>query len=267
MLDLQARVHFQEIEAGGVAGPIEQEFNRAGIAISRRTRDGHRRLAHPFAERRRQRRRWRLLDHFLVPPLNRTLALEEVDDVAVVIGEDLELDVARFIDQPLDIQRAVAEGGRRFTPGLRDRALKRRRVANHLHPDSSAAFRGLQEEGEPDASRGCHDGGIRLIGRCLARDDGHAGLLCQTASRDLRPHAVDDVGRRANEGDASLLTRGWQARVLREEPVTRMHRLCSARARGADDRLHREIAFRRSGRTDQDGAIGERRVKGPGISL
>ena len=107
------------------------------------------------AERRRQRRRWRLLDHFLVAPLNRTLALEEVDDVAVVIGEDLELDVARLLDEPLDIQRAVAEGGRRFAPGLRDRARKRRRVANHLHPDSSAAFRWLQQQGEPDASRGC----------------------------------------------------------------------------------------------------------------
>ena len=42
-------------------------------------------------------------------PLDRALALEEVDDVAVGVGEDLHFDVARPLDEPLDVQRAVAE--------------------------------------------------------------------------------------------------------------------------------------------------------------
>ena len=42
-------------------------------------------------------------------PLHRALALEEVHDVAVRVGEDLNLDVTRPLDQPLDVERAVAE--------------------------------------------------------------------------------------------------------------------------------------------------------------
>jgi hypothetical protein len=55
-------------------------------------------------------------------PLNRALALEEVDDVPVVIGEDLELDVAWFLDEPFHIQRAVAKCGCGFATPLRNGA-------------------------------------------------------------------------------------------------------------------------------------------------
>ena len=43
--------------------------------------------------------------------LDRALALAEVHDVAVVVAEDLELDVARVLEILLDVDVAVAEGG------------------------------------------------------------------------------------------------------------------------------------------------------------
>ena len=42
----------------------------------------------------------------------RALALAEVDDVAVLVGDDLDLDVARLLDVPLDVDVAVAEARR-----------------------------------------------------------------------------------------------------------------------------------------------------------
>ena len=57
----------------------------------------------------------------LVPPLDRALALAEVDDRPVVIAEDLELDVARRLDVLLDVD--VADAERRF--GLALRGLER----------------------------------------------------------------------------------------------------------------------------------------------
>ena len=45
-------------------------------------------------------------------PLQRALALEHVNDVAVMVGDDLELDVARALDQALEVERRVAERGR-----------------------------------------------------------------------------------------------------------------------------------------------------------
>jgi hypothetical protein len=46
MLDLQARVHLEEIEPRGVSGPLEQKLHRAGIPISRCACDGNRGVAH-----------------------------------------------------------------------------------------------------------------------------------------------------------------------------------------------------------------------------
>jgi hypothetical protein len=52
--------------------------------------------------------------------LNRALAFEEVDDMPVIVGEDLELDVPRLLDETFDVEGAVAESGRRFPPRLSD---------------------------------------------------------------------------------------------------------------------------------------------------
>ena len=57
------------------------------------------------------RRRRRLLDQLLVPPLDRAVALAEVDDVAVRVGEHLHLDVSRILEVALDVDRRVGEVG------------------------------------------------------------------------------------------------------------------------------------------------------------
>ena len=66
-------------------------------------------LADPLAQLGVDRRGGRLLDHLLVTALDRAVALEEVDDVAVRVGEDLDLDVARVGQVALDVDRRVGE--------------------------------------------------------------------------------------------------------------------------------------------------------------
>ena len=63
-------------------------------------------------------RRGRFLDDLLVAALHRAVALAQMDDVAVVVGEHLELDVARPLEEFLHVDLVVAEGRARF--GLRD---------------------------------------------------------------------------------------------------------------------------------------------------
>ena len=48
-------------------------------------------------------------------PLDRALALTQMNDVALRVAEDLELDVARLDDQPLQQQPRIAEGRLRLT--------------------------------------------------------------------------------------------------------------------------------------------------------
>src|SRR5947209_6939916 len=54
-------------------------------------------------------RRRALLQDLLVPPLQRAFALADVDQIAVLIAEHLDLDVARRGDELLGVERAVAE--------------------------------------------------------------------------------------------------------------------------------------------------------------
>ena len=75
VLDLQPRVHLEEVEA---AVRVEQELDRAGVGVADAPRDTARR---PSVERSpqlgRDRRRRALLDHLLVAALDGALALDE----------------------------------------------------------------------------------------------------------------------------------------------------------------------------------------------
>src|SRR6516164_6822775 len=71
MLDLQARVHLDEMETGC----IRDEFDRPGADIARGLRGGARRSRHRGAPFGRDGGRKRLLDHLLMPTLKRALAI------------------------------------------------------------------------------------------------------------------------------------------------------------------------------------------------
>src|SRR3954470_1480889 len=104
MLDLEAGVHFHEPDAVGaeaVAG-VGDELDRARALIVDRfgglDRGGANGLPRRFVHAWRR----RFLDHLLMAALERAVALEEVDDVAVAVAEYLHFDVARALDIFLD---------------------------------------------------------------------------------------------------------------------------------------------------------------------
>ena len=94
-----------------------------------------------------------LFDDLLMAALQRALALEEVHDIAVVVAEHLQLDVTRPFDQLLDVQRAVAECGRRLAPRRRNQLRRVVLVPHDAHAPSAAACRGLDEDWKADAPR------------------------------------------------------------------------------------------------------------------
>ena len=107
VLDLQARVHLQEVE--GAVG-TEQELDRAGVDVADGLGGGDGGRAHARAQLGIDGGRGRLLQHLLVAALHRAVALAEMDDVAVRVGEDLDLDVAGAHHGLLQDQLARAEG-------------------------------------------------------------------------------------------------------------------------------------------------------------
>ena len=84
----------------------------------------HRGAAHRRAGRLVHARRGRFLDHLLVAPLERAIALEQMDDIAVAIAEHLHLDMARAFDPFFEQHDVVAEARRRLALAAFERILE-----------------------------------------------------------------------------------------------------------------------------------------------
>ena len=123
MLDLEPGVHLEE--PGLAASVLEDELDRAEIVVADRARQRDAALEQLGANRRIEIRRRSFLDQLLVVALDRAIALEQMDEIAVLVAGDLHLEMARPQHQLLDQQRRIAEGGLRLAP----RQIERRRSA------------------------------------------------------------------------------------------------------------------------------------------
>ena len=148
VLDLHARVHLEEVEAC--------PWRRRGTRTCPR-----RRSRRPWPPRTPPRPsapassavdavRRRLLDHLLVSALDRALALEEVDDVAVRVAEHLDLDVARLLDELLDVDASRRRTRTWPRCARARRSAARPCVAHEAHALAAAAGRGLDHDRQAD---------------------------------------------------------------------------------------------------------------------
>src|SRR3546814_13961826 len=103
MLDLKPVVHFEELEAlARRIGARDYQLDRPRAIIADRLRQRDALFAHRLAHLVGDERRRRFLDDLLVAALDAALAFVEVEDIAVLVAEDLNLDVARVEDEFLD---------------------------------------------------------------------------------------------------------------------------------------------------------------------
>ncbi len=93
VFDLNARIHFDEIERAGI--DVFEEFDGAGVLIANRATDRQRVAIQFLAPRLAQKQRGRALDDLLMAPLHGAVAFEQMHQVAVRVGEDLHFDVPR----------------------------------------------------------------------------------------------------------------------------------------------------------------------------
>ena len=114
VLHLDTRVHLDEVVASLL---VEKKFHGARVVVIHGPGDGDGRLTHLRAQARGQNQRRRDLDQLLVAALDRTIAFAQVDDVAVAVREDLELDVVRSIEVFFNKQATVAERRERLARG------------------------------------------------------------------------------------------------------------------------------------------------------
>ena len=262
MLDLQARVHLEEVE---LAVLVDDELDGAGALVfdCLGQRDGL--LAHSLARLGVEERARRLLDHLLVAALDRALALPEIDAVAVAVGDQLDLDVARLFDILLDEHAIVGERGLGLVGRRAEAFMRFGIVVGDAHALAAAAGRGLDHDRVADLLGDLH----RLVGIGNRRQvTGHGadpGRLRELLRFDLVAHGVDGVGIGTDEGDAGLGQRLLEGFFLGQEAVARMHRLGAGRLAGLDDLVDQQVGLRRGRRSDQHRLVGLAHMQRVGV--
>ena len=106
VLDLDACVHFQEIER--VTVTVYEQFHGAQASVLQVSGKGDCCAVHLFAERFTKIGRGSFFDKLLVAPLDRTVASAEMDYVFAV-AEHLDFDMAAVRDVALQVHTRIAE--------------------------------------------------------------------------------------------------------------------------------------------------------------
>ena len=178
--------------------------------------------------------------------------------------------MARANQQPLEVDRGIAERRGRFRPGGADRAREILGAGHDAHAFPAAAGHGLHHDRIADAARCGRQ--LRVVRfradrRLRAGDDGHAGRARGRARGGLAAHQFDRLGGGADERQAGARARGGELGVLGQEPVAGMDRVGARRARRVDQRVGAQVALARGAGADRHGLIGHAHVTGAAIAL
>ena len=259
VLDLQPRVHFDEPEAivAQSAASISDELDGTGADIADRARSFDRRSSHSGAQPLAHSGRRRFFDHLLVAPLQRAVTLAEMDDVAVAIGKDLDLDVARRRNEFFDQHAPGAEGGGDLTHGTGKLGLEIALVVDPPQPAAAAAGGRLDQHRIADRA-GTLFQELRILAFAMvAGNDRHAGFFHQRLGAILQPHGADRRRGRADEGEAGLLAGVGEVAAFGQEAVAGMHALRARHSGRVDQTLDVEVALARLRRADEVGLVAQ----------
>ena len=245
--------HFQEVE---VAVTIDDELDCPGGTVIDSLRQCHGLLAHRLAGGFVKKRAGRFLDDFLVAPLDRALAFAQVDAVAVLVAQHLDLDMARLGDELLDEDPVIAKAGRGLVLRRLETLTRFVVVPGDPHSLAAATGAGLDHHRIPDLVGDFHCLVGILDQTHVSRHGRNTGLGREFLRGDLVAHSLDCALGRTDEGHARRVQRLGELGAFGQEAVAGMH---CFRAAGPD-RLHdlfdHDIGLVRRRRADVDRLVG-----------
>ncbi len=213
VLDLHARIHLDEKPL--LALLVVEKLDGPGIVVADALGQLDGGLAEAVAHLVGQADRGGDFNDLLVAALDGAVPLVQVQDVAVLVADDLHLDVLGLGDVALQKDLRVAKGDLGLVLGFLQQRDKLLRVADDAHAAPAAAMGGLDNQGEPDLLGGFH----RLLGIAdrvgCAGQGGDADFFRRAAGLDLVAHHLQQLGAGPDEGDAGVLTGSGEGRVFR----------------------------------------------------
>src|SRR6202158_5704942 len=202
MLYLQSRVHFHEKELPGVW--FIEKLYRSGISIFRGMAETNCGVAQSFILLRGERRRGSFFEHFLMAALNGAIADARRPRGAVIVGDDLHLDMARTLDEVLEKNSGIAEGFECFGAGTFEGVRQLVCRVHEANPVTAPACCRLDEQRKTDTV-GLGSGICQGFHRPTAPgSDCDLGVLRKTFGSDLVAELAHHVAGRSDENDSHL---------------------------------------------------------------
>mmetsp|Transcript_7497 Transcript_7497/g.19307 ORF Transcript_7497/g.19307 Transcript_7497/m.19307 type:complete len:224 (-) Transcript_7497:432-1103(-) len=223
MLHLETGVHLHEIKL--LILGVHDELNGARADVAHRLGRTHGSLPQLASQLGAQTRGWGLLDDLLVSPLNRAVALEEVDGVAVLVGKHLHLDVAGPRDVPLEEHPVVSKGVARLAACRVE--LRQEFVGGQRDPHAFPApsHHSLEHEWEAGSLGGLPQRSIILGLVVVPRNARDVRVEHDALRLGLLAHGCNRLCRGPDEFNPRLLEKPRKLGVFRQKPVARMHRI------------------------------------------
>lgn len=243
VLDLETGVHLHEVELAAVL--VEDKLNSTGTDVAD-SRGGHAGLVPEILLGGSiQIGGGGLFEDLLVSALDTAVTLAESDGVAVLVGKDLDLDVAGA-DNVLFDEHDLALGAERSL-GLGAGALElgHELILGHdnAHTLATTTADTLEQDGESNVLGVLEELLLALVGAVVAGDAGDVGGVHNLLGAGLVAHVGHGRGRGPDEDDALLLAALGELGVLRQESVARVEGLDAVLLGEGNNLLAVEVAL------------------------
>ena len=201
------------------------------------------------------------LDHLLVAALQRAIAFEQVDGIAMAVGKQLHFYVARALDQLLQHHAGIAEGSFALALGGHQGFLEFVCRMDGAHTLAATAGHRLDQQRETDTFGGLLQPHQALVRALIARRDRHAGFLHRGLGGVLQRHHAHGAFRRADEDDPDLFQRLGEIGILGKKAIAGVNGIGAGALGRCDDGIHVEIGAVPRQRHSLAGFAHERRVR------
>jgi hypothetical protein len=214
----------------------------------------------------------RLLDQLLVAALERAVPLADGHDLAEAVSQQLDLDVARRIDQALEVDGAIAEGRCGFGRGRAERHRQVGWSVDAPHAAAASPGRRLDEQRKAD-SLGLVEDPVQSVGSVEIERLPHSGdtrdpgCVSDSPGCELVAEFGDRGGRGSDEREPGGVACDSELGPLGKESVAGMNSLGACRQRCVDHGVRPKIALGRRRRSDPNGMVREAHVERIGIDV
>src|SRR5215813_4057777 len=168
---------------------------------------------------------WCKFNHLLMATLHRTVALIQMQEIAVLVSKDLYFDVARTREKFLEEYRSIPERRFRFALRFFDACFEFGFLLNNTHSTPATPHCSFDDNGIADLScnfLGFGHGLHRLFGSWQDRNPSYG---CQPSGGSLISEEFQQFRRGADEGDPGFATGARESGVFRQKTISWMDRV------------------------------------------